>query len=165
MTIDSGKGILFCIAYRPTLMKTNKIKSVFKCTWNFLVGISNIISCITAIISCGIIYLAVLEVMVLNIEIKPVVEKIHEIVNDSTIIIERRVPVVIAPPGNTPNDNKKSEPKHSLQKPPKYDVEPVEPVEPNADSTRNSFLSDERILIIEEWRERFLRMMGLLRQK
>ncbi|MDE5783963.1 MAG: hypothetical protein K2H97_06570 [Prevotella sp.] len=73
-------------------MTSNNIKSTIKGIWNFLVGISNIGSCLLAAISCFLAYNAVLEVISLNVEINQIIENFQK---DSVVIIERPVPILV----------------------------------------------------------------------
>lgn len=68
-------------------MANNNNRSAVKGTWNFLVGIANIISCVVAVVSCYIAYTAVVEIINLNIEIAPVVERFKK----DSIIIEKTI--------------------------------------------------------------------------
>ena len=68
---------------------TKKLKLKLKDTWNFFVGLSSIISCIVSILSCYIAFITVSEIISLNIEINPIVEKLQK---DSIVIIEKHIP-------------------------------------------------------------------------
>lgn len=58
-------------------------KSKFKTRFSVWVGISNIVCCIASIISCIIAYTAVEQIVSLNVEFQPIVEKFQK---DSVII-------------------------------------------------------------------------------
>jgi len=58
----------------------------------FFVDLSNIICCIVSNASCYIAYTIVAEIISLNIDIAPVVEKLQK---DSIVIIEWPAPIVI----------------------------------------------------------------------
>lgn len=69
---------------------TKKLRFKLKDTWNFFVGLSSIISCIVSILSCYIAFITVSEIISLNIEINPIVEKLQK---DSIVIIEKHIPI------------------------------------------------------------------------
>ena len=69
-----------------------KILSITKDIWHFLVESSNIISCVAAVLSCYIAYTAVSEIISLNIELSPMIERIQK---DSIIFIERPTPLEV----------------------------------------------------------------------
>lgn len=63
------------------------ILSMIKRIWRFLVGISTIISCCIAILTCYITYTAAKEIINLNVEVSPIIEKIQK---DSIVVIHER---------------------------------------------------------------------------
>ena len=70
----------------------HKIFSIAKDIWHFLVESSNIISCVAAVLSCYIAYTAVSEIITLNIELSPIIERIQK---DSIIFIEKPIPLEV----------------------------------------------------------------------
>jgi len=121
--------------------KTSSILSAINEIWHFIVGLSNIISCIVSIASCYIAYTIVTQIISLNIDIAPVVEKLQK---DSIIIIERPVPIVIC--DSLSNSPSKRQPA----------------IEQNKDKEGSKNLSSTEIDDIRKHRELFLERTHML---
>lgn len=131
--------------------KTQKFKSVIKGIWNFFVGISNIVSCFVAILSCYIAYTAVSEIFQLNVEISPIIEKLQR----DSIVIERAVSVVTPNAVVTPKDTAYIQPDTQTKDLPE--------IIPNADADSSKYLPRTEMDNIRARRDAFLERMKLFK--
>lgn len=133
-----------------------KIKSTVRKTWNFLVGISNIVSCLVSVLSCYIAYHAVLEIISLNVEISPITEKIQK---DSIVIIERPIPTF--KPQNHSQENHSQE-NHSQEN--CSDKPQKEPpiIEQSKESDNSPYQLSSETEKIRRDRDAFIERMNLL---
>ena len=133
-----------------------KIISAIKKLWSFFVGISNIISCIAAVVSCYIAYTAASEIFHLNVEISPIVEKLRK---DSVIVVEKNVPIIQK--DTSPNSQSNITTQKSPQKP-KDSLEQAgntPKIEPNIDSDDPKYLPSSEVDNIRSRRDAFLEKM------
>lgn len=121
------------------------IRSIIKRIWSFFVGISNIISCGIAILTCYITYTAAKEIINLNIEIAPITEKIQK---DSIVVI-RESP--------TPKPDQDS---HFIKSPA---VSPQQ-IDQSTEVEESPYLSSSAIDKIQDDRDKFFERMQRIRQ-
>lgn len=136
--------------------RKQKVISIIKGVWSFLVGISTIIGCIVSIISCYIAYNAASEIFHLNFEISPIVEKFRQ---DSVVIIERTAPVVIQK-DNSKNQRDADSPEiqEKEKNSPEYGKNPQE-TEPSIEPDNSQHVSSSEIDNIRSRRDAFLERM------
>lgn len=138
-------------------MTQKKLKLKLKDTWNFFVGLSSIISCIVSILSCYIAFITVSEIISLNIEINPIVEKLQK---DSIVIIEKHIPRQL--------QNENIQHKNSLKQPTIDNSQQIKDSNKSIDinndidtivSENNNHLSSSEINNIRTRRDLFLKRM------
>lgn len=137
-------------------MISDKIKSTIRRTWNILVGISNIVSCLASVLSCYIAYHAVLEIINLNVEISPITEKIQK---DSIVIIERAVPTFKP---QKQSQKKRSQENHSQENHSDIPQDAPPIIEQSIESDASPYLPSSETEEIRRNRDAFVEKMNLL---